>query len=224
MSDDKNDFVEIQIPDFAPPYVETKLHEIVNPVQLAFRAALLPILLENTALVKERMASTKTTLLPEQKKVCEDFLSWVGSADSYVTRLFTPLLESYHKMEPGTIKRFINVALNKTTNAFMPFSVVVPMKAYNGHDYMLRFPHIVLRSEGNWVKCLNGDTVSNTQLYIEKTQSIPASPEEVHAVVESLTPTAIGNLMVHSYCRPILDTILGVKDETEDETTDKEPF
>lgn len=207
------------MPDFTT--VEAKPHEIVNPIHIAFKSALLPILVENTRLVRKAMKPVnKNVINPQMMEFITMCRQWIGSADNHAGQVMCILFDEITKSTPGTAKKLWSK--NKETHHFMPLSVIVPMKQYDGHAYMLRMPHIVFRVDSAQVLCVT-ENGTNDAVYMSVIggKCIPATDEEIFACVDELTPTQIAAMLVHEYFRPILHTMLGMAEDDED--TEEKP-
>lgn len=206
--------------------VNIRPHEVVNPIHLAFKKALLPVLLENTKTIRDRL-SLKTTRAnsPNIQLFAQAIREWSQPEHNALLRAFGALYDELTESPTGTGKKLLASGSKADTNPFMPLSVIVPMRSYDGHNYMPRTPYIVVRAESQAVVAMHEEGLNVASfMHVVGTKAIPASDEEVQVCVDTLNTTQLAELMLHEYCRPIFNTMMGVGDDSDDSDEEETPF
>lgn len=202
-----------------PPVPEAQLHEIVNPVHLAIKAALLPVLTQNTTNIRPKKTGEE---LHPAVKVLKSRMDAIGlNADWRM--MFAAVLDIATNKPLDT--HLAPIQGKAAVHPFQPLTVGVIMRGHKNLPYTARLPYIVFRAENARVFMLHENGISNSSAVDPiQTGMIPANNEEVAACVESLTPAQMSDILIHEYFRPILHTVLGMGvDGDEDEESDTPP-
>lgn len=205
--------------------VEIRPKDLINPMHLAFKKELVAVLLENTKNVRDKLKGAGGLIIsPALREVIKSAQAWSRNESDYIIRMFGGILDEMTKSPVGTwTPKLAANGGSKRSHHFAPLTVIVPMKAHDGHEYMLRTPYIIIRVEGENVLCIpEGGMTDATWLNVAGSKSLPASDEEVRVCVETLNPIQLTELLTHEYLRPVLHKMMGVGldgDEEEESPT-----
>lgn len=203
-------------PEAEPPVPRDLRSQTINPVHMAFRRALLPVLMENTKAIRP-VKKAEVVVKPEHQQ----FITLVK--ENWSTGAIGLALAIVYDHMTGS-PAGTGAALmkgRKSSNIFAPLTVCVPTKK-NASSYMLNMPHVIYRVDKGAVQCVYTDGMANGGwMDVEAARCVPATDDEIFAAVESLTASQLADMMVHEYFRPILHVVMGISTDGDDDESDE---
>lgn len=211
------------VPNAPSPMEPDKRSQTINPVHMAFKRALLPVLLENTKAIRPVKLASAPVIKPEHTKFIEQARIRFSGSDQNWQDMFGIIYDHMTQSAPGTGVAIIR-GKKGGSNIFGPLTVCVPTRK-NGSPYMLNMPHIVLRVDGGAVYCVTDNGASDASaMDVEKAGVKPATDDEIFAVVEGLNAPQLAEMFVHQYFRPVMHAVMGIEVDGDDEESDDVQF